>query len=179
LIINSSFELYLIEIFWVLLFTVYIYFCADITFSQMTYFYIICLYLKLKLRNANNSITKSFEKKYKMNYYRMKNILIPLNSIISEINTYNNDFWSIYLMVILIIFIAALDLVLFQSIFGKMNFFVKMLFFYASCSAFSLLMILINTASSVSFEANISYKLLNKLFITYDNQISIRMRIKV
>jgi hypothetical protein len=32
----------------------------------MTYFYIICLYLKLKLRNANNSIRKSFEKKYKM-----------------------------------------------------------------------------------------------------------------
>jgi hypothetical protein len=61
LIINSSFELYLIEVFWVLLFTAYIYFGANIAFSQMTHFYIICLYLKLKLRNANNSITKSFE----------------------------------------------------------------------------------------------------------------------
>jgi hypothetical protein len=173
LIINSSFELYLIEIFWVLLFTVYYYFCANITFSEVTYFYIICLYLKLKLINANNSMRKVFEKKYKMNNYKMKNILKSLNSIISEINTYNNDFWSKYLMIVLIIVTIGLDLNLFQSIFGKM------ILFYCSCSAFSLLMILINTASSVSFDANISYKLLNKLFITYNKQISIRTIIKV
>jgi hypothetical protein len=179
LIINSSFELYLIQIFWILLFTAYNYFCATINFSQMTYFYIICLYLKLKLRNANNSIRKSFEKKYKMNNYRMKNILKSLNSIISEINAYNYAFWSKYLMVVLIIVIIALDLLLFQSIFGKMNFFLKIILFYGSCSIFSFLMVLINTASSLSFEANKSYKLLNKLFITDNKQISIRMRIKV
>ena len=114
-----------------------------------------------------------------MNNYRMKNILKQLNSIISEINAYNYDFWSKYLMVVLIIVIIALDLVLFQSIFGKMNFFLKMILFYGSCSIFSLLMILINTASSVSFEANKSHKLLNNLFVTHNKQISIRMRIKV
>ncbi len=179
LIINSSFELYLIQIFWVLLFTVFTYYCVTINFSQMTYFYIICLYLKLKLRNANNSTRNSFEKKYKMSNNRMKNILKSLNSIISEINTYNNDIWSKYLMIVLIIFIIALDLVLFESIFGKMNFFLKMVLFYVSCSTFSLLMILINTASSVPFEAKKSYKLLNKWFITYNKQISNRMRIKV
>ncbi len=59
LIINSSISLFLIEIFWILLFTVYIYFCANINLSQMTYFYIICLYFKLKLRNAINIIRKS------------------------------------------------------------------------------------------------------------------------
>jgi hypothetical protein len=179
LIINSSFELYLIQFFWVLLLTAFNYFCANINFSQMTYFYIICLYLKLKLRNANISIRKNSEKKYKMNNYRMKNILKPLNSIVSEINAYNNDFWSKYLMIFLIIVIIALDLVLFQSIFGKINFFYKMILFYGSCSIFSLLMILINTASSVSFEANKSHKLLNNLFVTHNKQISIRMRIKV
>jgi hypothetical protein len=109
----------------------------------------------------------------------MENILKSLNSAISEINTYNNDFWSKYLMVVLIIVIIALDLVLFQSIFGKMNFFLKMILFDGSRTAFLLLIILINTASSVSFEANKSYKLLNKLFITYNKQISIRMRMKV
>jgi hypothetical protein len=179
LIINSSFELYLIEIFWVLLFTAFGYFCANINFSQMTYFYIICLYLKLKLRNANNSIRKGFEKKYKMTYYRMKNILISLNSIISEINTYNNDLWSKYLMIVLILVILELDLVLFEAVFGKISIFFKMIVIYFSSSLFLLLMILINTASSVSFEANKSYKLLNKLFVFNKKQISIRMRIKV
>ncbi len=114
LIIDSSFPLHLLEIFWSLLFTAFGYFSVNINFSQMTYFYIICLYLKLKLRNANNSIRKCFENKYKVTNHRMKNIL---------------------------------------------------------------LMIFINTASSVSFEANKSYKLLNEFFITYNKQI--RMRIKV
>ncbi len=178
-IINSSYHLFFIEILWVLLFTVFIYFCANINFSQMTYFYIICLYLKLKLRNANNSIRKSFDKKYKMNNKRMKNILKSLDSIISEINAYNNDFWSKYLMIVLISVVLVLDLALFEAIFGKMSFFFKIIWFYASSVLFLLLLVLINTASSVSFEANKSYKLLNKLFITYNKQVSIRMRIKV
>jgi hypothetical protein len=180
LIINSSLSLYLIEIFWVLLFTIYSYFVSNINFSQMTYFYIVCLYLKLKLRNANNSIRKNFEKKYKMTNYRMKNILISMNSIISEINTFNNDFWSKYLMFILILVIIVLDISLFEAIFGKMSLFFKMIMFYASIGFFLLLIILINTASSVSFEAKKSYKLLNKLFITIDkNKVSITIKIKV
>jgi hypothetical protein len=149
--------------------------------SQMTYFYIICLYLKLKLRNANNSIIKSFEKKYKMTNYKMKSILKSLDSIIFEINIHNNDFWSKYLMIVLMLLIIVIDIILFESLFGKMNLFFKIILFYASIVFFLLLIILINTASSVSFEAKKSYKLLNKLFITIGNnkQNWIRMKIKV
>jgi hypothetical protein len=176
LIINSSFELYLIENFWYLLFTTFGYFCVNINLSQMTYFYIICLYLKLKLKNVKNSIRKSFEKMNKMTDNRMKNILISLNSIISEMNTYNDDLWSKYLIIVLMFVILVLDLILFEAVFGKMSFFFKMILFYTSSALFLLLIILINT---VSFEANKSYKLLNKFFITNNKQISIRMRIKV
>jgi hypothetical protein len=179
LIVNSSYHLFLIEVFWVLLFVFFVYFCFNINLSQMTYFYIICLYLKLKLRNVNNSIRKCFEKKFKMTNRRMKNILKTLDSIISEINTYNNDFWSKYLMFVLITVILVVDLAFFVSIFGKLNIFLKVLLIYGSSVVFLFLVILINTASSVSFEANKSYKLLNKLFITNKNQVSIRMRIKV
>ncbi len=69
----------------------------------MTHFYIICQYLKLKLRNTNNSIRNSFEKKYKMTNNRMNNILISMNSIISEIETYNYDFWSKYMIVLILV----------------------------------------------------------------------------
>ncbi len=179
LILNSSLPLILVEVFWTLLYTTFVYFSINITFSQMTYFYIICLYLKLKLKHSNNSIKESFNKKYRMTNNKMKNILKSLNSIAREINTYNNDLWSKCLMIVLIFFIIVLDFILFESIFVKMNLFFKMILFYGFCSAFSLLMILINTASSVSFEAKKSYKLLNKLFITFNKQVSIRMRIKV
>jgi hypothetical protein len=107
----------------------------------------------------------------------MKNILISLNSIIWEINIYNNDLWSKYLLIVLLLVIIVSDLVLFQSIFGKMSFFFKMIWFYGSCLAFFLLIILINTASSVSSEVNKSYKLLNKLFIT-NNKFFKNFRLK-
>jgi uncharacterized membrane protein len=96
----------------------------------------------------------------------MKNILISLNSIIWEINIYNNDLWSKYLLIVLLLVIIVLELALFQSIFGKMSFLFKIIWFYGSCLVFFLLIIVLNTASSVSFEANKCYKLLNKLFIT-------------
>jgi hypothetical protein len=54
-----------------------------------------------------------------------------------------------------------------------------MILFYCSTTTFLLLVIFINTASSVSFEANKFYKILNKLFITKNKQISIPIRIKV
>jgi hypothetical protein len=89
----------------------------------------------------------------------MNNILKSLGPIFSEINIYNNDFWSKYLMIVLILVITALDLILFQSIFGKMSLFFKIILIYSSSILFLLLIVLINTASSVSFEANKSYKL--------------------
>ncbi len=181
LFINSSLQLILIEIFWSLLFTAFVYFSVSIELSQMTYFYIICFYLKLKLRNVKNSIRKISDKKYKMTNHRIKNILILMDSIICEINTYNNEFWSKYLMIVLTLVIIAFDLVLFLSIFGKFSLFFKLLLFYGSNILLLLIMILINTASSVSLEANKCYKLLNELFITTANnrQISIQNRIKV
>jgi hypothetical protein len=181
LIINSTPSLYWIEFLWALLYAIWGYHSININFSLMTYFYIICLYLKLKLRNVNNSITKSFDRKFKMTNYKMKNILNSLDSIISEINIHNNDFWSKYLMIFLMLVIIVIDILLFESLFGKMSLFFKIILFYASFALFLLLIILINTASSVSFEANKSYKLLNKLFITIGNnkQIWIRIKIKV
>jgi hypothetical protein len=68
---------------------------------------------------------KALRKSKKMTNYRMKNILISMNSIISEIETYNNDFWSKYLMFVLILVIIVFDMPLFEAIFGKMNLFFK------------------------------------------------------
>jgi hypothetical protein len=160
LIINSTPSLYWIEFFWTLLYTIFGYHSVSINLSQMTYFFIICLYLKLKLRNANNSITKSFDRNFKMTNYKMENILKSLDSIISEINFHNNNFWSKYLMIILMLFIIVFDLLLFESLFGKMSLFFKIILFYCSIALFLVFIIFINTASSVSFEAKKSYKLL-------------------
>ena len=75
LIINSIPSLYWIEFLWTLLYTIGSYHALNINFSEMTYFYIICLYLKLKLRIVNNSIRNGIEKKCQTNYYRTNNTL--------------------------------------------------------------------------------------------------------
>jgi hypothetical protein len=138
LILNSLLPLILVEIFWTIFFTAFGYFSVYINFSQMTYFCIICLYLKLKLRNSNNSFKESFKKIYRMTNNKMKNILKSLNSIAWEINTYNNDLWSKYLMIVLIFVLIVLDFDLFESVFGKMNLFFKMILF---CLVFSIFFI--------------------------------------
>ncbi len=110
---------------------------------------------------------------------RIKNILKSLDSIISEIHTYNNDLWSKYLMIFLTLITVFIDLILFQPVFGKMNLFLKIILFYCAFLAFLIIIILINTASSLSFETKKSYKLLNTLFIAFKkNKISIFIKIK-
>ncbi len=114
LILNSSsLVLILVEIFQITFYTFNSYFTMNLNLSQMTYFYIICHYFKLKLRNANNSIRKCFEKKYKMTNYKIKNILKSFDSIISEIITYNNDFQSKCLIIVLMLIIIVLNLIFF------------------------------------------------------------------
>jgi hypothetical protein len=84
-------------------------------------------------------------------------------------------------MIVVMLVIIVFDIGLFESLFGKMSLFFKIILFYGSITIFFVLILLINTASSVSFEAKKSYNLLNKLFITFSNnkQIWIRMKIKV
>ncbi len=68
---------------------------------------------------------------------------------------------------------------MFESLFRKMSLFFKILVFYISIVSFLLLIIVINTASSVSYVTKKSYKLLNKLFIAIKkNEISIVIKIK-
>jgi len=180
LFMNCTIELFPVETLWVLFFTLFTYFSNNFNIYQMIYFYIICYYLKIKLRNANNYVRKIFGRKMKVNRLNIKNILHTINAIHREINEYNTDYWSIYLMIVIMLIIIGMDIVLFHAIFGKIGLLFKVSLFYGSCFAFMLVMVLINTASSVSFESNKSYKLLNKLFLSRNiSKISLTIRIKV
>jgi hypothetical protein len=82
-------------------------------------------------------------------------------------------------MIVLMLVIIGFYILMFESLFGKMSLFFKILVFYISIVSFLLLIIVINTASSVSYETKKSYKLLNKLFIAIKkNEISIVIKIK-
>ena len=67
----------------------------DIQLYQLIYFYIICVYLKLKLQSINANL---LEKKSKTSIAYIVSQLKAMNSLYKEINEYNSQFWSLYFL---------------------------------------------------------------------------------
>jgi len=141
---------------------------------QFIYFYIICYYLKSKLKVINEKLK---QKDRVLNLYKTINFL---NSIYSEIDEYNNNYWSKFLFWVWMLFGIMINTLLFTSIFGVMPLFVRTLFAIAAIFFVFILTFIISTASSVNLEASRSYELLNSQTL-YSNIrfLSINQRIKV
>ncbi len=85
-----------------------------------------------------------------------------LNSIYSEINEYNTKFWSKYLLSIWLIMGSVIKMTLVIIIFIQTNI-IKIAFTYGLLLLIPMFLFIINTASSVNYEANKSYILLNSI----------------
>ena len=83
------------------------------------------------------------------------------NSIYSEINKSNANHWAKFLFIILIIFGSLICMILYSTIFGRMNLLIKRLFIYGNLQFGSILLFIIQISSKVYTEANKSYALLN------------------
>jgi len=181
LFFNSvEFYYYLTFIPWVLLFALFIYFSSNFIVYQILYFYLICYYLKIKLINENSRIKNLIHSRCRINNSKIKQILNSLNSIHSEIDEFNANHWNKFLFWILILVITTIDFTIFTVLFGRINIFLKLVGLYSVLTFISLLVFLLNIASSISYEANNSYKLLIKLFalnvklnITKTNKIKV------
>ena len=80
-----------------LIFSFTTYYVFNIISSQITYFYIICYYLKLKQREVNNYLRKVIKNKERIKIYIMNRIIAKLNQIYEEIKEYDSVFWSKFL----------------------------------------------------------------------------------
>ncbi len=179
--LNSfKFYYYLAFIPWVLLFALFIYFSSNFIVYQIIYFYLICYYLKIKLINENSRIKNIIYSRSRINNSRIKLILNSLNAIHSEIDEFNSNYWNKFLFWILILDIIIIDFTIYSVLFGRLNIFLNLVGLYIVLTFISLLVFLLNIASSVSYEANNSYKLLIKLFALNEKLIITKtIRIKV
>jgi hypothetical protein len=159
------------------------YFCIYFTFGyqlwQISYFYLICYYLRIKLRLNN----KTIESKLKIQI-GIKTFAVPLMknlySIYTEIKSYNDNFWSKYLLSFVLIWITAMNIIVYVSIFAIMDFYLRALFIYLSITFISIYLIVINSASSVPYEAEKAYKLLNTLqVLSHKLKFPLYQRLKV
>jgi hypothetical protein len=120
--------------------------------------------LKIKLINENSRIKNIIYSRSRINNSRIKLILNSLNAIHSEIDEFNSNYWNKFLFWILILDIIIIDFTIYSVLFGRLNIFLNLVGLYIVLTFISLLVFLLNIASSVSYEANNSYKLLIKLF---------------
>jgi hypothetical protein len=130
---------------------------------QISYFYLICHYLKLKLKRVNKEI--KFRIKSKITYNNSKEIIDSLTSIYLEIDDYNRNYWSKYLLFVWVLLGSNISFMLYFSIMSEMSLIFKLMFIYAAIIIAFTFLFLINTASLINFEACNSYQLLNTYLI--------------
>ena len=134
---------------------------------QFFVFYIICLYLKMKINSLNERL---IEMKRRKRFIRIRETLQSFDSLYLEINEYNTTFWSKFLILIWLIFSSQITLILNLILFLDINLALLLLFSYFLFLLIQIFLFVIFTASSVNTSANKSYKILNSLFISYSKR---------
>jgi hypothetical protein len=163
---------------WFILFSLYGYYNVSFLMTQMTYFYIICYYLKIKLQNINTEIKNEVLNKSKLNNNIVKYFTNSLNSIYLEINEYNANYWSKFLFLFLFLLNTCINSLLYKSIFGNSGAFLQITIRYVVSICIFMLLMLFIIASSVFAEVKNSYGLLNRLFVSH-TKLNVLTRYKV
>ncbi len=81
-----------------LLFTILCYHNFNINLWQFMYFNIMCYYLKIKIKEQNKKISLLFECNKIRNINLITKAIRSMNSLYLEINDYNINYWSKYLL---------------------------------------------------------------------------------
>jgi hypothetical protein len=132
---------------------------------QVVYFYLICRYLKIKLKKSNELISQTLKKSQKTSLLSIERVINSLDSSYVEIDDYNSNFWSKYLLTIWLILGSGIVTCLYCLLFVK-DVISKLIIGYAFVVWLLIFLLIINTASSVNYEAKKSYKLLHKFMAT-------------
>ena len=106
------------------LFVVHNYELQNIIVYQFFYFYLLCYYLKNEIHSINRSI------KEKLNNSELLRIMYSLDSLYKEINEYNSQFWSKFLLLFWITMGSISTFIYFMVIFKSFVLIIKIVFLY-------------------------------------------------
>ncbi len=151
----------------------------NIILYQMVYFFLICYYITIKTKECNNKIKNYIKNRIALNDRRAKNLMTELNSIYSEIDYYNQNYWSNYLFWVWILFSSIINTYLYLGILSNADFLIRFIFINASFGFIITLILIINSASSVTLEVSRSYQLIYSLISIKRKLLSKRMLFKV
>ncbi len=173
-------DLILYGIPYTLLFILCSYFNYSSIGWQLVYFHLNCYYLKTKIRSINEELKSKINKKSKYHSWEVKYYVKSLDQIYRELNDYNTNYWSKFLFLNWVLLATVINTVLYLTIFAKLNLIARIVFIYSSIFFIFIIILVINNASSVTYEANKSYNLFNSYYAKYMSMCSTtRPRVKV
>jgi hypothetical protein len=172
----TNYYLLIFALLWSFIYAIGIYCIISIFVWQIIYFYIICHYLNLKIIDLNNRVNYLIDNQLK---YKFENFLDAYDIIYLEIIEFNETYWSKILLCFVILFLSAINLLIYHSVFGKIITIIKVSYIYGTLFLTIVIINFLNTASSVALTVNKSYGVLNKFMVMNCNRLQINTKIKV
>jgi len=149
-----------------LLLSICCYYIFNINLWQVVYFYLMCHYIKIKLKEINNDLGLKMKSGRRITNINIRKIIQNLSQIYSEIYYYNDNYWSKYLLTIWILHGSVISTTFYTALFGQMHKICRIVIIYVAIVLSITFLSIVNIASSVTLEVNRSYKILNHVMVS-------------
>ena len=140
------------------------YYSYSFLLYKVVYLYLICYYLKSKIRAVDRQVIHAI--KFSRYEYLRRNIY-TYYKIYSEINEYNTTFWSKYLFVFWLTFDSVIVFLIICIFFIPLPLLYKITWIISVIFHSAIFSVVIFSTSSLNSVSIYSYKIVNKAFIYY------------
>lgn len=166
---------------WSIVFSFFGQYTTNFEIWNMSYFYIIVYYLRIKICNINCKLKSIINANSNQINSLLCALLKSLNEIFIEIGDYNRIYWSKCLFAIIAIYLTVINTLIYLAIFGEINLLLRICFIYAATLFVCITSFLMTVAASLTHEVVKTYKLLNILLARKNstNRLTIGSKIKV
>jgi hypothetical protein len=129
----------------------------------LVHFYVICLYLKYKIRVINGQLVTRLKKDHRFDPVFIGRTICKLNGIYHEISVYNTGYWCKYLLTAWLLLGFLVIMGIYAAIFQRLNWANETILIFSISFRLIEFICIIFTASEVNYEANKT----RKLFYSY------------
>ena len=137
-------------------------YCAPQILYLLIHFYLICRYLRHKLRSFNETLKTHVETDSRFNTLFIRQTIQSFNDIILEINEYNTTYWCQYIAILWTLSSISGITVAYVLLFINIPFIIRLVLVYAVGVTLLPLIFVGLISSAVNKKTDVTYKLLNR-----------------
>ena len=141
---------------WSIIFAISSYFTFSSNFWNMAYFFIVCHYMKFRIREVADSGKKGFHNlEYLIRRKRLWWNHSQYVSIANQVIAFNGNYWASVLFIIVLFLSTFNNVVLYTALYStSLSITIRIILFYANLNSIMAIYFLLNTASIVHFESH-------------------------